>query len=168
MFPYTEARTMADRKIRTLIALAFGFFSLQSAGCSYLAAYGPPPDYREVHPFDCTGYTLPVLDTIWAGLNALGAAIAATASDDEWQKTYGGGSRSATIMSGLLWVGISGTSAAYGYSKAEACANARDEVEDREYLRSLRRSPRYLPRPRPAPGPPPPPPSTVLPRIEDD
>ena len=54
-----------------------------------MAAYGPPPDYREGQSFDCTGYTLPVFDTIWAGLNALGAAIAATTSDEDWQKKYG-------------------------------------------------------------------------------
>ena len=84
--------------------------------------------------FDCTGYTLPVFDTIWAGLNGLGVAIAASSSDADWQKQYGGGSRSTTIVSGLLWIGISGASAAYGYSKAEACTNARSEMENREYF----------------------------------
>jgi hypothetical protein len=78
------------QKVWPLTDLALGLFGLQSAGCSYMAAYGPPPDYREVQSFDCTGYTLPVFDTIWAGLNALGAAIAATTSDEDWQKKYGG------------------------------------------------------------------------------
>jgi len=150
----------------TLLALALGLFGIQSAGCSFMSSYGPPPDYREVQSFDCTGYTFPVLDTIWAGLNGLGAAIAATSSDADWQKTYGGVSRSTTIVSGLLWVGISGASAAYGYSKAEACTNARNEMENREYFGISRRSHRYLPPRRPAPSPPPPRPPTDPPRIE--
>ena len=49
-----------------LAALALGLFSIPSTGCSFLGSYGPPPDYRQVESFDCTGYTLPVLDTIWA------------------------------------------------------------------------------------------------------
>jgi hypothetical protein len=149
-----------------LAALALGLFSIPSTGCSFLGSYGPPPDYRQVESFDCTGYTLPVLDTIWAGLNGLGAAIAASSSDVDWQKKYAGASRSTTIVSGLLWVGISGVSAAYGYSKAEECTNARNEVENREYFGSPRRAPRYLPPRRPAPSPPPPRPSTDPP-IED-
>lgn len=128
------------QKIQPLIAFAFGLFGIQSAGCSYLASYGPPPNYREMESFDCTEYTLPVLDTIWAGLNGLGAAIAATASDDDWQKKYGGASRATTVISGLLWVGVSGSSALYGYSKAEECTNAREEMEDREYRRILRQA----------------------------
>lgn len=124
-----------------------------------MGSYGPPADYRQLQSFDCTGYTLPVFDTIWAGLNGLGAAIAATSSDADWQKRSGGVSRSTTVVSGLLWVGISGASAAYGYSKAEACTNARNDMENREYFGIPRRSPRYLPRPRPSPNPLPPPPS---------
>jgi hypothetical protein len=103
----------------------------QLAACSFIGSYGPPPDYQRVQSFDCTGYTLPVLDTIWAGLNGFGAISAAASTDDEWNSRTSIASRSTTIAVGLVWLALSGASAAYGYSTARECTKAKDDVADR-------------------------------------
>lgn len=125
---------------RSLSVLILGILGSQLAGCSFLFSKGPPSDsdYRREMSLDCSGYTLPVLDTIWAGLNGLGALTAASMSQGEWDKKYSY-SRSETMAVGLVWLGISGASAIYGYTKAHECSEAMDEASER---------PRYLPRPR--------------------
>jgi hypothetical protein len=47
--------------------------ALSLTGCSFLFSKGPPDDYRERTRFDCSGYTAPLLDALWAALNGIGA-----------------------------------------------------------------------------------------------
>ena len=72
-----------------------------------------------------------MIDTIWAGLNGLGALVAAGTSQAEWNSKPEFGSRSVTIASGLVWLGLSGASAIYGYSNAQKCSEAKDERMNR-------------------------------------
>ena len=87
-----------------------------------------------------------MVDTVWAGLNGLGALVAAGTSQAEWDSKKEFAPRSTTIASGLLWLGLSGASAIYGYSNAHKCTEAKEDMEER---------PRYLPSRRPSspPGP---------------
>ena len=129
---------------RSLSVLVLGILGSQLAGCSFLFSKGPKSDSDYgTHPGDCSGYALPVLDTVWAGLNGIGAMTAASTSQVEWDSKKEYASRSTTIAVGLLWLGIYGASAIYGYSNASKCSEAMADTEDR---------PRYLPLPR-RPGP---------------
>jgi hypothetical protein len=125
---------------RFLSVIVLGILGSQLAGCSFLFSKGPKSDSDYgTQPSDCSGYALPVLDTVWAGLNGIGAMTAASTSQAEWDSKKEFASRSTTIAVGLLWLGISGASAIYGYSNASKCSEAMADTEDR---------PRYLPRPR--------------------
>jgi hypothetical protein len=91
-----------------------------------------------------------VLDTIWGGLNGLGALSAVGTSQNEWNADY---SRGSVIVTGLLWLGVSGASAIYGYSKVGECKDAQQQL--------MMRSTRYPTAPQqgwapPQGGPPPP------------
>ena len=125
----------------------------QLGGCSYIFSEGPPPDYRGQRDFDCSGYAAPVLDTVWAALNGIGALSAGGTSDEAWARTSHPASKSTTVASGLSWLLISGTSAIYGYTKANECSEAHKEM-DRPITSS--RPPWPLPDrtkpPLPAPG----------------
>ena len=135
--------------------------SIASSGCSYIFSKGPPDDHRRLRYFDCsTSYAPPVLDTIWAGLNGLGALNAASSSDAEWTSTY---SRGATMAVGLVWLMLSGSSAFYGYSQVSSCNEARNQMIMRmnnRYPNEPRSwpppPPRSFPPPAPAPADPPP------------
>ena len=125
---------------RSLSVLILGILGSQLAGCSFLFSKGPPADsdYHREMGLDCSGYTLPVLDTIWAGLYGLSAISVARMSQEEWDKKYAY-SRPAMVIGDFLWLGIYGASAVYGYAKAHECSEAMDEAAE---------PPRYLPQPR--------------------
>ncbi len=104
--------------------LAVLSLALSQAGCSWIFTQGPPPADRESPVYyDCsTSYAPPVLDTIWGGLNALGAISALASSDEKTSQNRG-----AVVGVGLAWVVISGLSAYYGYSKVSECHEFKDE-----------------------------------------
>ena len=155
-----EARARLTTLLVPLIIL-----TLFTSGCSFLFSKGPKPDeYDDMGNIDCSGYTAPVLDAIWAGLNAIGAMQAAAATDETWKRDQPEYDRSTVMTSGFLWLAISGTSAIYGLSNASACERARAEM-----LTNSRRRHRYQregyepqrlppltggPRPAAAPAPP--------------
>jgi hypothetical protein len=102
-----------------------------TSGCSLVFSKGPKSyDYDEMGIIDCSGTTLPVLDTIWAGLNGLGALQAVSTDDETWKKQNSSYDRSTVIASGLLWVVVSGVSAAYGYHNASECKRVKAEMRD--------------------------------------
>ena len=78
--------------------------AVATSGCSAIFTKGPPLDHAYNSRFDCsTSYAPPILDTIWAGLNGAGAAIAMSKSDAEWERTQTN-DRAATIAVGLTWL----------------------------------------------------------------
>ncbi len=80
--------------------------------------------------FDCTSsVAAPVLDTIWASLNGIGAAVALGRSDQD----YAGRSpdRGTTIGVGLAWLAVSGASAIYGFKHTQTCRAAKEDLYTR-------------------------------------
>ena len=78
--------------------------------CSFVFIERAPTKHKQMQAFDCTSSVVaPVLDTIWAGLNGLGAAVALGQSD----RDYAGRTpdRGTTIGVGLAWLAVSGASA---------------------------------------------------------
>src|ERR1035441_4655991 len=126
---------MTLHKVMRLSLVSFVALSCsQVAGCSFLFSNAPPPEDQRDAYFDCSGYAEPVIDTVWAGLNGLGALVAAGTSQADWNSKPEFGSRSVTIASGLVWLGLSGASAIYGYSNAQRCSEAKDERVNRRLL----------------------------------
>jgi hypothetical protein len=151
------------------MGVALAILAVSVAGCSFAFSKGPSDD-ENVY-FSCSGYTAPVLDTIWAGLNGIGAMTAANASDETWKKENPGYDRSTVMISGLTWMLVSGASAIYGYHIASVCADAKEGIYDerRPYRRPSRRE-RYVPPDAPPPTPrvPPKPGPTEKPTEDDD
>jgi hypothetical protein len=97
---------------------------LLHSGCSLLFVKGPPAEHAQMVTFECSdSKALPVLDTIWAGLNGLGAASAANDNQNPDQGQI--------IAVGLAWLAVSGISAIYGFSKVSACSDAKQQRDER-------------------------------------
>jgi hypothetical protein len=130
--------------------------SVSVSGCSYIFTSGPPPNHQQLPYFDCsTSYVPPVLDTVWAGLNGLGAIIALSRSEEEWKREQSTASdRSTAIAVGLIWLAVSGSSAIYGYQKVGQCKPAKEQL----MMRMMRPQPpqSWPPQGYPPPGYPPP------------
>lgn len=98
-------------------------------GCSFLFVKGPPEQHAQMSSFDCSeSNAWPVIDTIWAGLNGLGAISAGNDSTTPNQ--------SQVIAVGVSWLVVSGISAIYGFGKVSACNEARRQREER-YQRAM-------------------------------
>lgn len=138
----------AGQAARQLILM---LMSLSFAGCSFLFSKGPPDDYREQGYFDCSGNAAPVLDTVWAGLNGLGAVIAASSSDASWKQQGQTSDRSTTVAVGVMWLAVSGASAIYGYHNAAACTDAKEEMMNESVRYRPPRRKRYVPPKAPPP-----------------
>jgi hypothetical protein len=93
-------------------------------GCSFLFVSGPPADHARMASFECSeSNAVPVLDTIWAGLNGLGAISVA---GDNTNPNQG---QIAAV--GISWLVLSGISAIYGYSRVSQCKTARHQRDER-------------------------------------
>ena len=58
-------------RLYTRIAL-LALMPLVAAGCSFVLVKAPPPGHQELASFDCTAEkSVPIVDAIFAGLNAL-------------------------------------------------------------------------------------------------
>jgi hypothetical protein len=151
-----------------LFRITLVVLSVSLASCSFAFSKGPSDD-EDVY-FHCSGYALPMLDTIWAGLNGIGAMTAANASDAAWKRDHPGYDRSTVMLSGFTWMFVSGASAMYGYHIASICADAKEgKVDERRFRYRPSHSERY--RAPAALRPPPPAPSKSGPTekpIEDD
>ena len=70
--------------------------------------------------FACTeGNTVPVLDAVWAGLNGLGAALALTGDENDYEN------RDQIVVVGAAWFVVSGLAAREGRSRVRACREAK-------------------------------------------
>jgi hypothetical protein len=99
------------------------------SGCSFLFVKGPPEQHAQMSSFDCSeSNAWPVIDTIWAGLNGLGAI---SASNDSTTPSPGQPSHSQVVAVGVSWLVVSGISAIYGFSKVSTCNDARRQREER-------------------------------------
>ena len=108
------------------ICLALGM-SMGGAGCSFAFAKKAPLDYKNMAAFDCTeGKTLPVLDVIFASIQVARVAIAAGASDEDYEGASL--SRGADLGLGVALGALSIASATYGFHVSNECRRAKDEV----------------------------------------
>jgi hypothetical protein len=90
-----------------------------SSGCSYLFVKGPPTGHENLPYFTCTESNLvPALDAIWAGLNGLGAARAASAEDGTYVN------QDEAMLVGTMWLVVSGLSSHSGFRKTKSCRTA--------------------------------------------
>lgn len=93
-------------------------------GCSYLFVSGPPKDHETKVYVDCTDSNgWPIVDSIWAGLNGLGAAAAIGDSETE--------NRGQVILVGLVWLAVSGGAAIYGFDRVSQCKSAKAKGMER-------------------------------------
>jgi hypothetical protein len=119
---------------------------------------GPPAKHAEKASFECSeSNAAPVIDAIWAALNGIGAASAA--SNDQLMN------REQVMTVGLTWLAVSGISAIYGFSKVSQCNDAK-RLRDGRY--ESERKPASVSAPAasggaPAPGPVPPAASGIAP-----
>lgn len=96
-------------------------------GCSLIFVEGPPENHAELEYFPCTeGRTLPWLDVIGAGLNAVDAGVA-LADDAASERDV----RNARIASGIAGAAILGVSASVGFNRVAECRAAKLEAARR-------------------------------------
>jgi hypothetical protein len=134
-------------RIRVGLIGTMGLVFVLQSGCSFLFVNGPPADHAGLVTFECSGSRAwPTFDLIWAALNGIGAASAA---EDEANPDRG-----QIITVGLVWLAVSGVSAAYGFSKVSECEKAK-RARDERYGRGLAapapaspRAPAIAPAPR--------------------
>lgn len=106
------------RHATVTLALALG-----TTGCSWIFTQPPPAQHAQMPYFDCsTSYAPPVLDTIWGGLNFVGATLALAGRDDEYEN------RPLTIGAGFAWTVVAAASAYYGYTRVAECNEAKTQL----------------------------------------
>lgn len=99
---------------------------LSVGGCGFIFVNGPPENHQEMNYFNCTESEVgPILDGVWAGLNAAGAVTAAINPDDYENS-------GAIITSGLIWTGVSGAASIVGQNKVSDCRQAKRALADRQ------------------------------------
>jgi hypothetical protein len=124
--------------VRTMIRIAVvALLPVHVAGCSLLFVNGPPREHAQMPYFTCTqSNVVPILDAVWAGLNGLGAAIALTTDQREFEFDYDQ-SRNQTIVVGAGWLLLSGFSAYSGFERTAACRDATMKLFVRQSQSSL-------------------------------
>lgn len=101
-------------------------FALSLNGCGFIFVNGPPDGQENMNYFNCTESQVgPILDGVWAGLNASGAVLAAT-NPDEYQNS------GTIIASGLIWTGVSGAAAIVGQNKISDFREAKRALAQRQ------------------------------------
>ena len=96
-------------------AAVIGVISLCASGCSFLFVEGPPPGHEQMRVVSCTdSKTLPLLDAIWAGVNAL--ELISDATDE------GPGVLAGSAAGAVIW----GIAASKGYEKVRKCRAAKE------------------------------------------
>ncbi len=114
-------KTMGVKRVGCVAVVTAMLWS--QAGCSFMFAKGPPARHAEMASFDCSESNgWPIFDTIWAGLNGLGA-ISAAGDDTNPDKDQ-------VVAVGLGWLLVSGISAIHGYSQVSDCKKAKREHEE--------------------------------------
>jgi hypothetical protein len=102
-----------------------GLLSLLLSGCGFLISKGPPTGHEQMLSFSCTESNAgPTLDIVWAALNVLGAAAAASQPD-----AYDNAGQIVAV--GIGWGVVSSFSAASGYKKSKECRQALQQLAQR-------------------------------------
>jgi hypothetical protein len=105
-----------------------------ASGCSFLFSEAPPADFQARATFTCgDGYAPPIVDTIVAGLFAASLAGQAETRNATIAKATPG-DRAQTRQDADVAIGvtaaftaITAAGAAYGYTSASSCRDAREE-----------------------------------------
>jgi hypothetical protein len=112
-------------KPRLSAVLVVGFLALGVSACGFVFSKAPPTGHELMESFTCTESDAgPILDVVWAGLNVLGAAAAASdpaAYDNPDQ----------IEVVGLAWGVFSSFSAASGFKKSKQCRRALQLLAER-------------------------------------
>jgi hypothetical protein len=120
---------------------ALALAGIAASGCSFIFVHGPPRNHENSVAFECTSSVVaPVLDTVWAGLNGIGAISAASTDEATWN-SRSTTSRGAVIAVGAGWFLLSGASAIYGFTRTQSCRDAERDL-----------AVRLATRPPPSPG----------------
>jgi len=107
-----------------------GLLSLLLSGCGFLISKGPPTGHEQMLSFSCTESNAgPTLDIVWAALNVLGAAAAASEPD-----AYENAGEIVAV--GIGWGVVSSFSAASGYKKSKECRQALQQLAQRNAERN--------------------------------
>jgi hypothetical protein len=107
---------------RVLWGYAFlAYLTVFTSGCGFLFVHGPPADHEQrAELFSCTeGNIGPILDVIWASLNAIGLVYYAV--DEEFRNDV----ESASAVASAGWIVLSGSAAIVGFNKTKKCREAR-------------------------------------------
>lgn len=129
--------------------------ALSLSGCSFVFVEGPPADHETRATFGCSAsYVSPILDTVYAGLQALAIATAQGAADDATAERLSSEEMAVQVGFGAVAV----ASAIYGFSTVGTCQQARAALTGRvmreqQALEAYRRAMLFRP-PPPAPAPP--------------
>ena len=107
-----------------------GLLSLLLSGCGFLISKGPPTGHEQMLSFSCTESNAgPTIDIVWAALNVLGAAAAASQPD-----AYDNAGQIVAV--GIGWGVVSSFSAASGYKKSKECRQALQQLAQRNAERT--------------------------------
>src|SRR6185436_14023199 len=110
--------------------LMLGLISLLLSGCGFLISKGPPTGHEQMLSFSCTESNAgPTIDIVWAALNVLGAAAAASEPD-----AYENAGQIVAV--GIGWGVLSSFSAASGYKKSKECRHALQQLAQRNAERN--------------------------------
>ena len=108
---------------RNVVVLAL--LPLLLTGCGFVLTQGPPSGHEQMAAFSCTESNAgPTLDIAWAGLNVLGAVIAA--SDPSAYENSG-----QIVAVGVGWGVFSSFAAASGFNKSKQCRRALQQLAQR-------------------------------------
>ncbi|HEX2660487.1 MAG TPA: hypothetical protein VHU40_19535, partial [Polyangia bacterium] len=109
-------------------ALALAALSGSLAGCSFIFSQAPPLDHESRDHFSCSGVVPPVLDTVWATLNFVGAAYAGSTDQRTWDQSSHLAGRQASLLGGVASGLLYGASSIYGYVVAADCSAAEEAL----------------------------------------
>ena len=110
--------------------MLLGLLSLLLSGCGFLISKGPPTGHEQMLSFSCTESNAgPTIDIVWAALNVLGAAAAASEPD-----AYENAGQIVAV--GIGWGVLSSFSAASGYKKSKECRQALQQLAQRNAERN--------------------------------
>lgn len=135
------------------IALGLVVTQLCSA-CSFVFVKGPPPNHEQLPYFECTtSRTVPILDAVWTGLQAINLLAAATIDSAEFKDKYGlDRTLAMSLYGGFAALGAAGLY--YGWTRTSKCREAKQAWTMRLGNEGgLAPAPGTWPPPAPAPAP---------------
>lgn len=93
---------------------------------------GPPANHADIPYFECTSSRLvPVLDTLFTGLQAVNLGVLLATSDEKWEEAFEGDApigRAPAIGMYSVLVALGAASMYYGFTRTSRCAEAKAEM----------------------------------------